>query len=339
MHKFLMPSPIDMDPESADVEGKRIMWYDNFEAFCAAINPDLNPDKLAFLLAHVSCKLLKIIKSATTHATAISPLKATFMKQKREVFAIYKLATCKQQNDETLDAFLDSLKCLASECSFTDCTAAQVEELAIRDSYITGMASNAIRQRLLENLSLDLSSAVKQACALEMTLLHSASYASETNTTVAALIDEEKVGHYARVCKSQRKQWNNNGESTNSNLVAGIVPDNLPQSIPASITGAAGAAASPALRSVYKTVLPVELNGGEALDGLVDTEPFKSFIDAKVAKAMNSVTRSSACCITIANAKQTMKLKKCCNYDLTSSCVCSNDVEMDVRHDQKRLED
>ncbi|XP_068205177.1 uncharacterized protein [Palaemon carinicauda] len=313
MHKFLMPSPIDMDPESADVEGKRIMWYDNFEAFCAAINPDLNPDKLALLLAHVPCKLLKIIKSATTHATAISPLKATFMKQKREVFAIYKLATCKQQNDETLDAFLDSLKCLASECSFTDCTAAQVEELAIRDSYITGMASNAIRQRLLENLSLDLSSAVKQACALEMTQLHSASYASETNTTVAALIDEEakpetdpnsfliemsdstnpsecaatvsgqrgffcggtlhprshcpakkalcsncqKVGHYARVCKSQRKQWNNNGELTNSNLVAGIVPDNLPQSIPASITGAAGAAASPALRSVYKTVLPV----------------------------------------------------------------------------------
>ncbi|XP_068205150.1 uncharacterized protein [Palaemon carinicauda] len=256
MHMFLRPSQIDVDPESADTEDKRIMWHCNFEAFCAAINPDLNPDKLALLLAHISCELLKIIKSATTYATAISLLKARFVKQKREI--------------------------------------------------------------LLESLSLDLSPAVKQARALEMAQLHSASYASETNTTVAALIDEQakpemdpnnfviemsdslnpsefaaavscqrcffcggslyprthcpakkascsncqKVGHYARVCKSQRKQWNNNGESTNSNLKAGIVLDNNPQSIPASITGAAVAAASPALPSVYRTVLPVELNRG-----------------------------------------------------------------------------
>ncbi|XP_068205255.1 uncharacterized protein [Palaemon carinicauda] len=303
MHKFLSPSPIDVDPESADAEDKWIMWHDNFEVFCAAINLDLNTDKLALFRAHVSCKLLKIIISATTYATTISLLKAKFVKQKSEVFAIYKLATCKQQSGEALMLFLDSLKGLASESSFTDCTAAQAEELAIRDSYITGMASNAIRQRLLENLSLDLSPAVKQTRALEMAQLHSASYTSETNTTVAALIDEQakpemdpnsfliemsdspnpsecaaavsgrrcffcggslhprvhcparkascsncqKVGHYTRVCKSQRKQWNKNGESTNSNLVAGIVPDNLPQSIPASITGAAVAAASPAL--------------------------------------------------------------------------------------------
>ncbi|XP_068205268.1 uncharacterized protein [Palaemon carinicauda] len=261
---------------------------------------------LALLRAHISCKLLKIIKRATTYATTISLLKARFVKQKTEVFAIYKLATCKQQSGETLDAFLDSFKGLASECSFIDYTAAKAEELVIRDSDITGMASNAIRHRLLESLSLDLSPALKQARALEMAQLHSASYASETNTTVAVLIDEQakpemdpnnfliemsdspnpsecaaavsgqrcffcggslhprahcpakkascsncqKVVHYARVCKSQRKQWNNNGESTNSNLKAGIVLDNIPQSIPASITGAAVAAASLALPSV-----------------------------------------------------------------------------------------
>ncbi|XP_068205221.1 uncharacterized protein [Palaemon carinicauda] len=151
MHKFLSPSPIDVDPESADAEDKWIMWHDNFEVFCAAINLDLNTDKLALFRAHVSCKLLKIIKSATTYATTISLLKAKFVKQKT----------------------------------------AQAEELAIRDSYITGMASNAIRQRLLENLYLDLSPAVKQTRALEMAQLHSASYPSETNTTVAALIDEQ----------------------------------------------------------------------------------------------------------------------------------------------------
>ncbi|XP_068243600.1 uncharacterized protein [Palaemon carinicauda] len=152
MDKFLRPSPIDVDPESADAEDKWIMWHDNFEAFCAGINPDLNPDKLALLRAHVSCKLFKIIKSTTTYATAISLLKARFVKQKSEVFARYKLATCKQQSDETLDTFfMDNLKGLASEYSFTDYTASKAEELAIKDSYIMGMASNAIRQRLLEN--------------------------------------------------------------------------------------------------------------------------------------------------------------------------------------------
>ncbi|XP_068205179.1 uncharacterized protein [Palaemon carinicauda] len=191
MQWFLRPSPIDVDPESADPEDKGIMWHDNFEAFCAAINPDLNPDKLALLRAHISCKLFKIIQRATIYATAISLLKARFVKQKSEVFAIYKLATYKQQSGETLDAFLDNLKGLALECSFTDCTATQAEELAIRDSYIMGMASKAIRQRLLENLSLDSSTAVKQARALEMTQLYSASYASETNTTVATLIDDQ----------------------------------------------------------------------------------------------------------------------------------------------------
>ncbi|XP_068227880.1 uncharacterized protein [Palaemon carinicauda] len=298
------------------------MWHDSFEAFFVAINPDLNPDKVALLRAHVSCKLFKIIKSATIYAAAISQLKARFVKQKSEVFARYKLATYKQQSGETLDAFLDNLKGLASEYSFTDCTATRAEKLAIRDSYITAMASNAIRQRLLENLSLDLSTAVKQARALEMFQLHSASYVSETNTTMVVLIDDQakpkmdpnsfliemsdspnpsecaatvygqrclfcrgslhprahypakktscsncqKVGHYARVCKLQRKRWNINGKSTNSNLVAGIILDTLKQSTPATMRGATVAAASPALQSVYRTVLPVELNGAAQIE-------------------------------------------------------------------------
>ncbi|XP_068234256.1 uncharacterized protein [Palaemon carinicauda] len=149
-----------------------------------------------------------------------------------------------------------------------------------------GMASNAIQQRLLENLSLDLPTAVKQVHALEMAQLHSTSYASETNTTVAALIDDQ--------AKPEMDPNSFLIEMSDSPNPTGIVPDTLPQSTSASMVGAVVAAASPALQSVYRTVLPVRLNGGEALDGLVDTGAFKSFLDAKVTKAMNSVTCSSA---------------------------------------------
>ncbi|XP_068200591.1 uncharacterized protein [Palaemon carinicauda] len=272
MDKFLRPSLIDVDPESADAEDKCIMWHDNFEAFCAAINPDFNPDKLTPPPhAHVSCKLFKIIKSATTYAAAISLLKARFVKQKT----------------------------------------------------------------------------VKQAPALEMAQLHSAAYASETNTTVAALIDDQAKPetnpnsfliemsdspnpsecaatvngqrcffcggslHPRAHCPAKKASCSNSQELEKSQKPS--------HSTPASMIGAAVAAASPALRSVYRTVLPIELNRGEALDGLVDTGAFKSFIDAKVAKAMNSVTRSSTCSITMGNAKKTMKLNKCCNYNLTLS--------------------
>ena len=46
----------------------------------------------------------------------------------------------------------------------------------MRDAFIAGMSSNSIRQRLLENLTLELDDAVNQARSLEMAQVHSEAY-------------------------------------------------------------------------------------------------------------------------------------------------------------------
>ena len=49
-----------------------------------------------------------------------------------------------------LEDFLKRLKSQSSNCNFTDCTAAQIRETAIRDAFISGMQFGFIRQRIFE---------------------------------------------------------------------------------------------------------------------------------------------------------------------------------------------
>lgn len=99
MDKFLRPSQLNIDADSPSAEDEWDMWFNNFEAFCTAIDPELNPDKLALLKAHIGCKLFKAVKNCSTYQAAIAILKAKFVKPKSEVFARHKLATCRQQSD------------------------------------------------------------------------------------------------------------------------------------------------------------------------------------------------------------------------------------------------
>ena len=55
----------------------------------------------------------------------------------------------------------------SKECDWRDVTAKQYEEELVRDAFITGLTSPAIRQRFLENENLDLTTTVNQARALD----------------------------------------------------------------------------------------------------------------------------------------------------------------------------
>ena len=77
---------------------------------------------------------------------------------------------------------------LSKECNFTDVKANEYRDEAIRVAFISGMISNAIRQRLLENKTLNLEGAVTQARALETAQKNSEVYHStEYRSTGAAL--------------------------------------------------------------------------------------------------------------------------------------------------------
>ena len=95
-------------------------------------------------------------------------LRTTYAKTPSPVFARYVLKSCKQQVGESFDAYLQSLKRLSLDCNFRAVSAVVHKEEAIRDAFISGMISNEIRQRLLENQDLTLAWTVEKARTLEL---------------------------------------------------------------------------------------------------------------------------------------------------------------------------
>ena len=113
-------------------------------------------------------------------------LKTLYVKTPNEIFARHKLATRKQQAGETLDQYLQELKLLSKDCNFCQVSAIQQRDEAIRDAFISGLLSGSIRQRLLENKTLDLQAAFDQARALDMAQKTSETYNSNSLTSAVA---------------------------------------------------------------------------------------------------------------------------------------------------------
>lgn len=178
MDKYLKPQELNIDPKSPSAEDEWDMWKTKFEDFFNSIDSSLNPNKLTLLRAHMSCMCYKLIKSASSYDEAVKVLEARYVKPHSEIFTRHKLATRKQQPGESLDTYLEELGLLASQCKFEAATAEKVKEDAIRDAFISGILSNTIRQRLLENQKLDLDTAVSQARAQEMAQKQSETFLS-----------------------------------------------------------------------------------------------------------------------------------------------------------------
>ena len=106
---------------------------------------------------------------------AINLSKSLYVKTPNEIFARHKLATQKQQPRESLDEYLQELTILSKDCNFSDLTAYQYRDEAVRDAFITGLLSTNIRQCLLENKTFNLQTVFDQARAL-----HTAQRLSET---------------------------------------------------------------------------------------------------------------------------------------------------------------
>ena len=82
---------------------------------------------------------------------------------------------------------MQALKTLSKDCNFKNVTAAQFCEESIRDAFISGLQSSLIRQRRLENKTLDLKTLFDQARSLESAMKSSESYAVP-NTLVDAAV-------------------------------------------------------------------------------------------------------------------------------------------------------
>ena len=81
------------------------------------------------------------------------------MKPRNVLLARHILSTRKQKAGENVHQFLNELKTLAKDCDFKTVSVDQYRSEMIRDAFINGLQSNHIRQRLLENKTLNLQTA------------------------------------------------------------------------------------------------------------------------------------------------------------------------------------
>ena len=83
------------------------------------------------------------------------------MKPKNEIYACHLLATKRQQAGESFDEYPQALTTLSKDCNIKTATAGQCRDQSIQEAFIAGLLYNSIRQRLLENNTLDIKDNVR----------------------------------------------------------------------------------------------------------------------------------------------------------------------------------
>ena len=197
MDKHVRPTRFDVDLTSPNVEKEWKHWLRTFDNFVGTLTltGDANAQqatKLQALTNYVSASVYEYISEATDYDGAINILKNLYVKPKNVIYNRHKLATRAQSEEENVDQYMQNLEQLSKHCEFATVSAEQNRKEYIRDAFINGLASNNIRQRLLENNNLSLEEAYQKARTLELAQKHSSSYPSSSNfssvgTSVAAI--------------------------------------------------------------------------------------------------------------------------------------------------------
>ena len=231
------------------------------------------------------------------------------------------LATRRQKPGETLTEFLQDLRKLSKNCNFKNVTAEQYREELIRDSFINGLLSPSIRQRLLENAHLDLKTAFDQANALDLAQKNAEAYATPGSVTAAAVAnssghqtteipvpDETPLTatltskkcyfcggsvHNRRNCPARNSQCNNCGKKGHYAKVC------MSKAAKASASTTASIFAAACPESLMQASVKVTVHGN-VLTALLDSGSSDSFISGNVAKYLSLKVHPSSQDISMA---------------------------------------
>ncbi len=185
MDTLLKPARLDLDPNSPSAAKEWKHWHKTFTNFLSECGERV-PDKYRTLINYVSHNVYEYIEDCADYESALEVLNQLFIKKPNEIFARHLLATRRQKSGETLVEFIQELRRLSKDCNLKSVSAEQYREELIRDSFINGLLSPLIRQRLLENSTLDLKSAFDQANALDLAQKNAEIYTMPTIPTVTA---------------------------------------------------------------------------------------------------------------------------------------------------------
>uniref|UniRef100_A0A2C9KP73 Retrotransposon gag domain-containing protein n=1 Tax=Biomphalaria glabrata TaxID=6526 RepID=A0A2C9KP73_BIOGL len=139
MDRIFRPEKLDIEPTAPQAVEHWQHWYETFKSFVSVVSVD-NLDTKKLLINYISPAVYQMILDKETFDEAIRTPKSIYIQPKNEVFY-------KQEQGQTIDAYMQKLRILSKDCNFRAVTAIQHREEAIRDSFINGLVSNSIRKR------------------------------------------------------------------------------------------------------------------------------------------------------------------------------------------------
>ena len=155
-------SPVD-DNASKDFEH----WLRTVEGYIEVL-PSSGLNKFQVLINFVEANVYDLISDCNSYEDAIILLKDQYIKPTNVIFSRQLLAERKQASNESVKAFYTDLKKLSRKCDFSAVTASKHCDESIRTTFIAGLHSSHIRQRLLESEDTSLDSIYKLALSLEL---------------------------------------------------------------------------------------------------------------------------------------------------------------------------
>jgi len=156
MEKCLRPERFVAEANAPDSHKKWKHWKYTFTKHLAKLPNITGLDKLDILCNFVDESVFQHISESGSYENATEILQQIYAKMPNEIFARHLLHSCKQQVGESVDQYLQRLKVLSGDCNYVAVTAERCRDEAIRDAFITGLSSSAMRQRLLEGRGEDL---------------------------------------------------------------------------------------------------------------------------------------------------------------------------------------
>ena len=170
--QLLRPKELSVESEAPGAARVFAFWLRTVEDFLSSLrefraeeDPQVNAQGI--IVSCLSPAFFPYVEDAAGYDEIVDILKRLYLKQ-NNVHARHLLVSRKQTPGESISEYLQALKILAKECSFTEVSANAYREELTRDFFINGLASSSVRQRLLEKDNLTLVQAYELLTVLIM---------------------------------------------------------------------------------------------------------------------------------------------------------------------------
>jgi len=126
--QLLRPKELSVEPEAPDAARVFAFWLRTVEDFRSSLrefhaedDPQVNAQRI--IVGCLSPAIFPYVEDAVSYDKIVDILKRLYLKKKNNVYARHLLVSRKQTPGESISVYLQALKILAKECSFTEVSA------------------------------------------------------------------------------------------------------------------------------------------------------------------------------------------------------------------------